>query len=233
MLKKITFLTLFPQAFDSFLNHSIIKRALEKGLIQIEIINFRDFSNDKNKRVDDYQFGGGPGMVIGLQAITDCLKSLKPLEKKAVWLTSPQGKIFNQELAFKTVNDFKELIIICGHYEGFDSRIEHYIDQEVSLGDFILTGGEFASQVMAESLIRLVEGVINKDSLASESFNDYLLDYPTYTKPVDFEGYKVPDVLLSGNHQLIDAYRFKEQIRITKQKRPDLYEKYLKKKGEK
>lgn len=231
MKQKITFLTLFPEAFNSFLNHSIIKRAIEKKLVNVEIINFRDFSNDKNKRVDDYQFGGGPGMVIGLQAIVDCLKSVKTPDSQ-VWLLSPKGQVFNQLIGLETLENVSHLILICGHYEGFDERILNYIDKEVSIGDFILTGGEFASQIVAECIIRLVDGVINQNSLINESFNNYLLDYPVYTKPYDFEGCLVPEILLSGNHKKIAEFRLNEQIKQTKQKRPDLYKKFLKLKGE-
>lgn len=231
MKQKITFLTLFPEAFDSFLNHSIIKRAIEKKLVNIEVINFRDFSNDKNKRVDDYQFGGGPGMVIGLQAIVDCLKSVKKPTSE-VWLLSPKGQVFNQATGLKVLQKNLDLILICGHYEGFDERILNYVDKEISIGDFILTGGEFAGQIVAECIIRLVDGVISKDSLINESFNNYLLDYPVYTKPHEFEGYLVPEILLSGNHKKIAEFRLNEQIKNTKQKRPDLYKKFLKLKGE-
>lgn len=224
---KISFLTLFPDSFEWLKQYSIIKNALEKRYVEIEIINFRDWSKDKHKKVDDYQFGGGPGMVIGLQAICDCLKEVRT-PNCLVYLLSPSGITYNQNIAKQILSKTDHLILICGHYEGFDYRIHNYIDGEISIGDFVVSGGEIPSMVIADSLIRLIPNVISADSLVNESFENYLLDYPVYTKPQDYDGHLVPDVLLNGNHQLIADYRYKEQLKLTKQKRKDLYLKYIK-----
>ncbi|MGL4950728.1 MAG: tRNA (guanosine(37)-N1)-methyltransferase TrmD [Mycoplasma sp.] len=224
---KITILTLFDEVFNSFINSSIIKKAISQNLVEIEIINFRDYSTDKHKRVDDYQYGGGPGMVIGLQAITDALATVKT-NNSHIMLTSPSGTLLTQskveELSLK-----EHIVLIAGHYEGFDARIEHYIDESISVGDYVLTGGEIPALLITDAITRLIPGVISKDSLVDESFNNNLLDYPAYTKPTNFEGYEVPSVLLSGNHKDINNFRLNQQIEITKRKRPDLYKKYLKK----
>lgn len=217
---KIDILSLFPFMFDNFLNTSIIKRAIEKKKVFINIINFRDYSKDPHKKVDDTPFGGGSGMVLTCQPIFDCVESIKTDDSYVILLT-PTGVTYNQKLA-KELTNFKHLIIICGHYEGFDDRIRSLADFEVSIGDFILTGGEIPAMAISDSIIRLLDGVISVESLESESFNDNLLDYPTYTKPRDFRGMKVPDVLLSGDHKKINEYRHQEQIRITKEKRGDL-----------
>lgn len=230
-LLKISFISLFPEMFNGFINSSIIKKSVENNIVEFEIINFRDFSKDKHHKVDDYQYGGGSGMVLMLQPIVDCINSIKT-ENSLVILTTPKGKVYNQNIAEKISKNYNHLIIISGHYEGFDERIKNYIDIEVSIGDYILTGGELPSMIIADSIIRLIDGVISKDSLISESFNNYLLDYPIYTKPIDFNGYKVPNILLSGNHKEIQAFRLSEQIKITKLNRPDLYKKYIKLKKE-
>lgn len=229
---KISFVSIFPEMFKAFCETSIIKHAILNKKVEIECIDFRNYSQDKHHKVDDYQYGGGPGMVLSLPAIVACLREIKT-DKSVIWLTSPKGKVFNQSLANSIPKEYNHLIIISGHYEGFDERIIHYIDEQISIGDFILTGGELPSMVIADSIIRLIDGVINKDSLLEESFNNYLLDYPVYTKPYDFEGHLVPDVLLSGNHQKIDEFRLEQQIAITKQNRPDLYEKFIKLGGKK
>lgn len=230
-LLKISFVTLFPSMFENFVGSSIIKKAIDNGYIDIEIINFRSYSNDKHQKVDDYQYGGGAGLVLMLQPIVDCLQAIKQKDSVVI-LTTPKGRTFKQEQAVNFSKKYKHIILISGHYEGFDERIKNYIDLEISIGDYILTGGELPSMVIADSIIRLVEGVISQNSLDSESFNNDLLDYPVYTKPIDFNGYKVPDVLLSGNHQEIAKYRLNQQIEITKLNRPDLYKKYMKEKKE-
>lgn len=224
---KISFLTLFPNSFEWLKDYSIIKNAIEKRLVELEIINFRDWSLDKHRKVDDYQYGGGPGMVIGLQAICDCLKTIRTPNCKTYLLT-PSGNTYNQELGKQLIQETKHLILICGHYEGFDARLKHYIDGEISIGDYIVSGGEIPAMIIADNLIRMIDGVISKDSLISESFENNLLDYPVYTKPIDYDGYKVPEILLSGNHKLIKEFHLDEQIKLTKQKRIDLYKKYLK-----
>ena len=220
---KIDILTLFPSMFDGFISESIIKRAIDKKLVEINIHNIRDYSKDPHKKVDDYGFGGGKGMVLMPQPIFDAVESLKEEGSKVILMT-PQGQPYNQETAYKMTNE-KHLIIICGHYEGFDERIRSIVDLEISIGDFVLTGGEIPAMAISDSIIRLLEGVIEKDSHVYDSFNDNLLDYPVYTHPVDYKGMKVPDVLLSGHHANINNWRLEEQIKRTKERRPDLLEK--------
>ena len=220
---KIDILTLFPSMFDGFINESIIKRALSKNLVEINIHNIRDYSKDPHKKVDDYSFGGGKGMVLMPQPIFDAVESLKKEETKVILMT-PQGIKYSQKCAYELSNE-KHLIIICGHYEGFDERIRNIVDLEISIGDFVLTGGEIPAMAISDSIIRLLDGVIVKESHIYDSFNDNLLDYPVYTKPVDFRGMKVPDVLLSGHHANIDKWRLEQQLKRTKERRPDLLEK--------
>lgn len=217
---RITILSLFPKMFDGFLSESIIKRAINDDKVKVEVINFRDYSNLPNKQVDDTPYGGGAGMVLRCEPLFAAIRDLKT-EDSYVILTDPTGKKYNQTKA-KELSLKKHLIIVCGHYEGFDERIKTLADELVSIGDFVLTGGEVPAMVITDSVIRLTSGVINEESLASESFSDNLLDYPVYTKPADFEGMKVPDVLISGNHQKINEYRQNERIRVTKENRKDL-----------
>lgn len=223
---KITILTLFENSCRSFIESSIIKRAIEKKLVEIEIVDFREHSLDKHKKVDDYQFGGGPGMVLSIQPIANCIKKIKQTNSKVI-LTTPSGKLFNQSMA-KELSKQDHIILIAGHYEGFDARIENYIDDSISIGDYVLTGGELPTLVILDAIVRLIPNVINSESLLSESFENNLLDYPVYTKPHEYDGYKVPEVLLSGNHKLIEEYRLNSQIELTKKNRPDIYKKYLK-----
>lgn len=220
---KIDILTLFPGMLEGFLKESIIKRAIEKGHVQIELHNIRDYSKDSHKKVDDYGFGGGKGMVLMPQPIFDAVESLRT-EDSFVILMTPQGKTYNQKMAYDLTKK-KHIIIICGHYEGFDERIRTLADLEVSIGDYILTGGELASLVITDSIVRLLDGVIQEESHIQDSFHDHLLDYPVYTKPVDFRGLKVPDVLLSGHHKNIDLWRKEQQLKRTRERRPDLLEK--------
>ncbi len=219
---KIDILTLFPNMFEGFLSESIIKRAIEKGLVQVNIHNFRDYTKDPHGKVDDTPYGGGAGMVLMCQPIFDCVESLKTKDSLVIMLT-PEGKNFNQKMALD-LSQKKHLILICGHYEGFDERIKSICDMFISIGNFILTGGELPSMVISDAIIRLLDGVIDKESLESESFNNNLLDYPTYTKPRDFRGMLVPDVLLNGDHEKIKEYRHQEQIKKTKKYRLDLME---------
>lgn len=219
-MMKITILSLFPKMFDGFLSESIIKRAISDEKVKVEVINFRDYSSLPNKQVDDTPYGGGAGMVLRCEPLFAAIRDLKK-EDSYVILTDPTGKKYNQAKA-KELSLKKHLIIVCGHYEGFDERIKTLADELVSIGDFVLTGGEVPAMVITDSVIRLLSGVINEESLASESFSDNLLDYPVYTKPADFEGMKVPDVLISGNHQKINEYRQSERIRVTKENRKDL-----------
>ena len=217
---KIDVLTLFPGMYDNFLSESIIKRAIEDKKIEINIHNIRDYTVYKNKQVDDYPFGGGGGMVLMCDPIFRAIDSLKKDNTKVIMMT-PSGKIFKQGIARKLSKE-AHLIILCGHYEGFDERIKSIIDIELSIGDYILTGGELPSMVVMDSIIRLVDNVISSESLECESFNDNLLDYPNYTKPVEYRGMKVPEVLLSGHHENIKKYRDSERLRLTKENRPDL-----------
>ncbi len=221
---QIDILTLFPEMYEGFLSCSIIKRAIEKELVNINIVNFRDYTNDSHNKVDDTPYGGGSGMVLMVEPLYNAVKALRKEDSKVILLT-PSGNKYNQKLAYKLTEE-KHLIIICGHYEGFDERIRSFIDLELSIGDYILTGGELASMVVTDSITRLIEGVIDKDSSREESFNieTNLLDYPTYTKPRSFMGMDVPEVLLSGNHQKIATYRKEESLKRTREKRPDLLE---------
>ena len=220
---KIDVLTLFPNMFDGFLNESIIKRAIEKKQVEINIINFRDYSKLNNKMVDDTIYGGGPGMLLRCEPIFECIDDINKDNDAYIVLLTPEGNKFNQAKA-KKYSKINHLIIICGHYEGFDERIKTLADEEVSIGDFVLTGGEIPSMAIMDATIRLIDGVINKESLESESFEDNLLDYPVYTKPRVYRGMEVPPVLVSGDHKKIDKWREEKRIEKTKNKRPDLME---------
>lgn len=220
---KIDILTLFPNMFEGFINESIIKRAIESNKVEINIHNIRDYSKDPHKKVDDYGYGGGAGMVLMPQPIFDAVDDLKDDDCKVILMT-PQGIQYNQKLAYSLVSQ-KHIIIICGHYEGYDERIRSIVDMEISIGDFVLTGGEIPAMAISDSIIRLIDGVIEEQSHLNDSFNNDLLDYPVYTHPVDFKGMKVPEVLLSGHHANISKWRYDEQIKRTKLRRPDLLEK--------
>lgn len=220
---RIDILTIFPEMFTGVFSESIIKRAMENKKVQINLINFRDYTNDPHNKVDDTPYGGGAGMVLMPQPIFDCVKSIRTAEAKVILLT-PSGKVYNQGMAYDLSNE-KHLIIICGHYEGFDERIKSICDLELSIGDYVLTGGEIPAMVLVDSITRLLDGVIRDESHINDSFNNNLLDYPTYTKPRVYEGMEVPEVLLSGDHKKIEEYRHNEQIRITKENRPDLLDK--------
>ena len=217
----IDILTLFPGMFTGFVSESIIKRAIESGKVTINVHDIRAYSKDPHKKVDDYGFGGGAGMVLMPQPIFDAVADLKK-EDSLVILMTPQGEVYNQKKAF-VLKEYKHIIIICGHYEGFDERIRTLADMEISIGDFILTGGEIASMAICDSVVRLIDGVITKESYMNESFNDGLLDYPVYTHPVDYNGLVVPDVLLSGHHKNIETWRLEQRIKRTKERRPDLF----------
>lgn len=215
---KINILTLFPDFFQSFKSESIIGRAIKNELLEINIINIRDYCTDKHKQADDIPFGGGAGMVMKCEPIIRALESLKG---KVIYPT-PQGDIFNQNLAVELSKE-KELTIICGHYEGIDERVvENYVDLEISMGDYVLTGGELPAMIMADCIGRMVPGVIKKESYENDSFFNGLLDYPHYTQPREFEGLKVPEVLYSGHHKKIDDWRLKQSLKRTRNRRPDL-----------
>ena len=222
-------LTLFPEMILSSCDYSILKRAENSDLIKVNVINPRDFSLDKHKKVDDTPYGGGAGMLLACQPYLDAFKSIKKSENSKVILMSPQGKTFNQQMA-KEFSTKEQLIIICGHYEGFDQRIKDITQaEEVSIGDFVLTGGELPALTIIDSVSRLLTGVLgDEESYEYDSFYDGLLEYPHYTKPREYEGLNVPEVLLSGNHQKIKEWRRVKQFEITKAKRPDLFDKFLK-----
>ncbi len=221
---RFDILTLFPNMFD-ILNESILGRAQEKNLININVVNIRDFSKDKHNKVDDTPYGGGAGMVMRADVVYDCYNSVKTDNSKVIYL-SPQGKTLNQDKV-KELSKEKHLILLCGHYEGIDQRvIDEIVDEEISIGDYVLTGGELPAMVLIDSVSRYVEGVLNKESIQEESFTDNLLEYPQYTRPEVFLGKKVPEVLLTGHHQNIEKWRKEQSIKITQSKRPDLMEKY-------
>lgn len=219
---KITVLTLFPGMFEGFLTESIIKRAREKGIVDIELVNFRDYTPLKNGQVDDSIYGGGPGMLLRCEPIFECLDKVRTSESKVIMLT-PDGRTFDQRCA-KDFKEYKHIILLCGHYEGFDERIKSVVDEQISIGDFILTGGEVPAMAIIDAVTRLLPGAITGESLDSETFEDDLLDYPSYTKPSEYRGMKVPDVLLSGDHAKIAAWREEMRIEKTREKRPDLLE---------
>ncbi len=222
---KITVLTLFPEMFPAILDNSIIKRAKANNLVEFEIINFRDFSTNKYHTVDDTPYGGGAGMVLAVEPIHNALKSVEGYENALKILLSPQGKTYHQSVAKELVQK-EHLILICGHYEGFDDRVREFIDIELSIGDYVLTGGEIAALTIIDSITRLIPGVLgSKDSYEKDSFYEDSLDYPQYTKPREFNGLKVPDVLLSGNHQEIAKWRDKMKKKRTLERRPDLHKK--------
>ena len=219
-MMKIDILTLFPEMFNEFLSTSIIKRAIAKNAVEIHTSNIRDFTTDKNGRVDDYSVGGGAGLIMKCQPVLDCLKSVRK-DNSYVVLLSPKGIKFNQKISHElALKD--HLILICGHYEGVDERIIDNVDIEISIGDYILTGGELASMVVADSVIRLLEGSISSSSIIEESFENELLEYPQYALPREYEGKDIPDILFSGNHIAIEKWRLKESLRLTSEKRPDL-----------
>lgn len=222
-------LTLFPEMIQSGLNHSIIKKAIEKKIININCINIRDFSNNKHNQVDDYAYGGGAGMVIKPEPVYNSYLSIKEKVKKGtkVLYMTPQGKPFNQKMA-EDLSKEKDLIILCGHYEGIDERvIEEIVTDEISIGDFILTGGELPAMMLIDSISRLVPNVLGKEeSFLNESFSNNLLEHPNYTRPFVFNGKKVPEILLSGNHKKIEQWKNEQSLIRTYKKRPDLLEKY-------
>ena len=219
---RIDILTLFPEMFEGFLNTSIIKRAIEKKQVEINIVNFRDYTEDPHGKVDDTPYGGGAGMVLMVQPIYDAVMDLKKDNTKVILLT-PDGEKYDQKKAYE-LKKYEHLIIICGHYEGFDDRIRTIVDMEISIGDYVLTGGEIPAMAITDSITRLLPGVIMEESHINDSFNveTNLLDYPTYTKPRSFKGMDVPEVLLNGNHKEIEEYRKNMQIEKTRERRPDL-----------
>ena len=220
---KIDILSIFPDMFNGAFSESIIKRAVDSKLVEINIHNFRDYTDDPHNKVDDTPYGGGAGMVLMCQPIVDCLESIKTEDSYVILLT-PSGVVYNQSMAYE-LSHKKHLIFICGHYEGIDERITNFVDLELSIGDFVLTGGEIPTMAVVDSIVRLIPGVINEESHIEDSFNDYLLDYPSYTKPRVYRGLEVPEVLISGDHKKIDEWRRNESLKRTKERRPDLLDK--------
>jgi len=228
-MMKIDILTLFPDMFTGVFQESILKKASERGLVSFRVTNFRDFADNKHRKVDDYPYGGGAGMVLMPQPLFDAVDHVKAqtASDARVILMTPQGERFTQKKAEELAKE-EHLIFICGHYEGYDERIrEHLATDEISIGEFVLTGGELAAMVIVDSVVRLLPGVLgNEASPVTDSFSTGLLEHPQYTRPADFRGMKVPDVLLSGNHARIETWRKKESLRRTLERRPDLLENY-------
>ncbi|RIP33542.1 tRNA (guanosine(37)-N1)-methyltransferase TrmD [Staphylococcus gallinarum] len=224
---KIDYLTLFPEMFEGVLNHSILKRAQEKSMLQVNTVNFRNFAENKHGQVDDYPFGGGQGMVLKPEPVFNAMNSIDKTDDTRVILMCPQGRPFNQDIA-QELSEADHLVFICGHYEGYDERIrQHLVTDEISMGDYVLTGGELPAMVMTDAIVRLIPGVLgNQQSHVDDSFQDGLLEFPQYTRPRDYKGLGVPDVLLSGNHAHIDAWRHEQKLIRTYEKRPDLLESY-------
>jgi tRNA (guanine37-N1)-methyltransferase len=222
---RFDIVTLFPDSFTSVLTSGLLGKALAKQIAQVNFVNPRDFTTDKHRKVDDEPYGGGVGMLMKPEPIFAAVESLPNLPRREVILMSPQGQTINQVLLRELASDFDQLVVICGHYEGIDERVQNIVTREVSLGDFILTGGEIPAMALINGVIRLLPGTVGKvESLQAESFESGLLDYPQYTRPANFRGWKVPEVLLSGNHAAIAKWRFKQQVDRTSQRRPDLLE---------
>lgn len=216
----IDIVTIFPEFFDAFMNTSIIKRAQEQGIVEIRSHQLRDYSDRKNGYIDDTPYGGGAGMLMQFPPFYEIIKKLKTDESKVIYL-SPQGSLFNQKKAIEFSNS-KHLILLCGHYEGIDARVLEFVDEEISIGDYILTGGEIPAMILTDAVVRLVGGVIDDQSRETDSLQQGWLKYPQYTKPDSYEGFDVPDILKSGHHQNIEDWRKKESIKTTYEKRPDL-----------
>jgi len=221
---KFIILTIFPEMYESFLSTSIIKRAIGEGLVEVRLVNIRNYTKDKYGRIDTPPIGGGAGLIMKCQPIVDALMTNSTEDSYKICL-SPRGTIFNQAKAVE-LSKKKEIVILCGHYEGFDERVYDYFDETISIGDYVLTGGECASFCLIDAISRLIKGVISEQSTVEESFTNGLLEYPQYTEPYDFNNQKVPDILYSGNHSAIDKYHKKEALKMTKKYRPDLFIKY-------
>ncbi|MEH2095876.1 tRNA (guanosine(37)-N1)-methyltransferase TrmD [Nostoc sp.] len=224
---RFDIVTLFPDCFNSVLNSGLLGKALAKQIAEVHLVNPRDFTTDKHHKVDDEPYGGGVGMLMKPEPIFTAVESLPTLPRREVILMSPQGETINQPLLKELVTNYDQLVVICGHYEGVDERVLHLVTREVSLGDFILTGGEIPAMALINGVVRLIPGTVAKTaSLTAESFEEGLLDYPQYTRPANFRGLKVPDVLLSGNHAAIAKWRYEQQIQKTRDRRPDLLEEW-------
>lgn len=226
---KINIMTLFPDMFSNFMKESLIGKAIEKKILDINVVNIRDYTKQKASSVDDYVYGGGSGMLMMAQPIVDCYRSIVKDKKVKTYYLSPRGKTFTQDMAID-MSKFDEMVFLCGHYEGVDERAIKLIGaEELSIGDFVLTGGELPCMLVIDAMARFVKGVLSNDeSINDESFRKNLLEYPQYTRPYEYENLKVPDVLISGDHAKVDKWRLEKSIEITKNNRPDLYDKYLK-----
>ena len=230
---RFDIVTLFPDCFTSILNSGLLAKALAKQIAQVHLVNPRDFTTDKHHKVDDQPYGGGVGMLMKPEPIFAAVESLPILPRRDVILMSPQGQPMNQPLLRELATNYDQLVVICGHYEGVDDRVLNLVNREISLGDFILTGGEIPSMVLINGVVRLLPGTVGKEeSLKTESFEEYLLDFPQYTRPANFRGWQVPDVLLSGNHAAIARWRFQQQIQRTASRRPDLLKLWEEERGE-
>lgn len=219
---RFDIVTLFPDCFNSVLNSGLLGKALAKQIAEVHLVNPRDFTTDKHRKVDDEPYGGGVGMLMKPEPIFNAVESLPTLPRREIILMSPQGQTINQPLLKELVTNYDQLVVICGHYEGVDERVLHLVTREVSLGDFILTGGEIPAMALINGVVRLIPGTVAKtESLTAESFEEGLLDYPQYTRPANFRGLKVPDVLLSGNHAAIARWRYEQQIERTRDRRLD------------
>ncbi|MEH2268330.1 MAG: tRNA (guanosine(37)-N1)-methyltransferase TrmD [Nostoc sp.] len=224
---RFDIVTLFPDCFNSVLNSGLLGKALAKQIAEVHLINPREFTTDKHRKVDDEPYGGGVGMLMKPEPIFTAVESLPILPRREIILMSPQGQTINQPLLKELAINYDQLVVICGHYEGVDERVLHLVTREVSLGDFILTGGEIPAMALINGVVRLIPGTVAKtESLTAESFEEGLLDYPQYTRPANFRGLKVPEVLLSGNHAAIAQWRYEQQIQKTRDRRPDLLEKW-------
>jgi tRNA (guanine37-N1)-methyltransferase len=230
---RFDIVTLFPDCFTSVLSSGLIGKALAKQIAQVNLVNPRDFTTDKHRKVDDEPYGGGVGMLMKPEPIFAAVESLPVLSRREVILMSPQGETINQPLLRELATNYDQLVVICGHYEGVDERVLHLVTREISLGDFILTGGEIPAMALINGVVRLLPGTVGKvESLTLESFEEGLLDYPQYTRPANFRGWKVPDVLLSGNHAEIAKWRLQQQIKRTRDRRPDLLKAWEEAKGQ-
>ncbi|MGI6770931.1 MAG: tRNA (guanosine(37)-N1)-methyltransferase TrmD [Acholeplasmataceae bacterium] len=219
----IDIITIFPEMFNDFLSTSIVKRAIEDGKVTVNLHDLREYSHNKHRNIDDTPYGGGTGMLMAFPPFYDVIKKLKKENSKVIYL-SPQGKLLDQPLAFKLA-EYDHLILLCGHYEGIDERVLNFVDLEISIGDYILTGGELAVMVLVDAVTRLIPGVITLESVTEDSLTDGLLKYPQYTKPRTYKGFDVPEILLSGHHEEINKWRQRESLKATLKKRPDLLEK--------
>ena len=220
---KITILTLFPEMFNNFKTTSIIKRAINNDHVKINVVDIRDYTDDPHKKVDDKPYGNQYGMIMTLQPVVSAIRAHKQ-DNTHVILTSAKGNVLKQSHVRELATNYDDIIIICGHYEGIDDRIEHYIDEQISIGDYIITGGELSSMIISDAIIRVLDGVITSETHLDESYENNLLEYPQYTKPRNFEGHEIPEIIVSGHHENIRKYNLKESLRLTLNKRPDLLE---------